>query len=86
MEFKQMEEAIVNHHDKHSKTQFNIRLNRDPKEKSRIPHFGPLKGAAKWKNKYHETQSQSQPHYNQLYASTHPVNPTTNIFSINKER
>ena len=56
----------------------------DAKEKNRIPHFGPLKGAAKWKTK--PQQSQSQPHYNQAYASTHPIAPHTNIFSINKER
>jgi hypothetical protein len=43
-----------------------------------------LKGAAKWKNKPEQTKS--QPHYNQAYASTHPVNQIGNIFSINKER
>ena len=83
MEFKQMEDAIVNHHDTIPASKFNIRP-KDGREKSRIPHFGPLKGAAKWRNKPY--QSQSQPHYNQTYASTHPINPNTNLFSINKER
>lgn len=46
MEFKQMEDAIIN--DPITKRGgFNVRTNKDGKQKSRIPHFGPLKGAAK---------------------------------------
>lgn len=90
MEFKQMEEAIVNNNNSSKTNMFNARLSKEAKEKNRIPHFGPLKGASKWKTQQTSTnpsishKSHSQPQYVYTYASTHPTNQNTNLFSINK--
>lgn len=91
MEFKQIEEAIVNNNTSRA-NMFNARMSKDAKEKNRIPHFGPLKGASKWKNQQNTNtnpninsqKSHSQPQYIYTYASTHPTNQNTNLFSINK--
>ncbi len=57
---------------------------KDMKEKSRIPHFGPLKGAAKQRKQ--NQQAKSQPNYNNSngYGITHPQVGHANLFSINK--
>lgn len=62
----------------------NIRILKEQKSKSRIPHFGPLKGAAKWQKQAQGYQS--QPHYQNIVTSTHPFPNAKITGSINKER